>query len=156
MHSVRVSSSDETRPLLEEAPPSYCATNDVDDTASASVASESPVDEHAMSKFSRADTIWILAGLWSGVLLGAFDGRLADIVGRKGAMLTALTLFGSGTIFCGFASSMRALIAARAVAGMGGGGKQRGLYQGMANILYGLGAGVGGPLGGWVNDMFGW
>jgi len=98
-------------------------------------------------------------------------GRLADILGRKGAMLLALSLFGSGTIFCGMATSMNALIAARAVAGMGGGGvmtvssiavtdliplKQRGLYQGMANILYGLGAALGGPLGGWVNDMFGW
>jgi MFS family permease len=26
----------------------------------------------------------------------------------------------------------------------------------MANILYGLGAGLGGPLGGWVNDRLGW
>ncbi|KAF8631153.1 hypothetical protein AX15_002499 [Amanita polypyramis BW_CC] len=66
---------------------------------------------------------------------------------------------------------MKTLIAARAVAGMGGGGvmtvasiavsdliplNQRGLYQGIANILYGLGAGLGGPLGGWVNDRFGW
>ncbi|PPQ72355.1 hypothetical protein CVT24_002071 [Panaeolus cyanescens] len=98
-------------------------------------------------------------------------GRLSDILGRKGAMLLALSLFGSGTVFCGLASSMNALIAARAVAGMGGGGimtvssiavsdfiplKQRGLYQGMANILYGLGAGLGGPFGGWVNDVFGW
>ncbi|KAF8076211.1 vacuolar amino acid permease [Lyophyllum atratum] len=207
MHSNRRSSSDETRPLLEEATPSYSATNDVDDAASESP----PDDQQVMSKFTRGDVIWILAGLWSGVLLGAFDGtvvatlltpigsqfkasnqasyigtsyllsvccftplygRLADILGRKGAMLIALSLFGSGTIFCGLAPSMRALIAARAVAGMGGGGsnfpvasiavsdfiplKQRGLYQGMANILYGLGAGLGGPLGGWVNDMFGW
>ncbi|KAL5530624.1 hypothetical protein ACEPAF_6882 [Sanghuangporus sanghuang] len=119
-------------------------------------------------------------------------GRLSDILGRKGAMLLALSLFGSGTIFCGLAPSMEALIAARAVAGMGGGGyvnvllfnyipdfecflphkrvmtvssvavtdliplKQRGLYQGMANILFGLGAGLGGPLGGWLNDSFGW
>lgn len=65
-------------------------------------------------------------------------GRLADILGRKGAMLLALSLFGmsfvvssnphsscgtgSGTIFCGFAPSMETLILARAVAGMGGGG----------------------------------
>ncbi|KAF8631157.1 hypothetical protein AX15_002499 [Amanita polypyramis BW_CC] len=92
-------------------------------------------------------------------------------MGRKGAMLLALSLFGSGTVFCGFAPSMKTLIAARAVAGMGGGGvmtvasiavsdliplNQRGLYQGIANILYGLGAGLGGPLGGWVNDRFGW
>ncbi|KAF5388036.1 hypothetical protein D9615_000232 [Tricholomella constricta] len=206
MHSDRRSSLGEARPLLEEAPPSYGATDGLDDAASES----SPDEQQAMSKFSRADIIWILAGLWSGVLLGAFDGtvvatlltpigsqfkasnqasyiatsyllsvccftplygRLADILGRKGAMLVALSLFGSGTIFCGLAPSMGTLIAARAVAGMGGGGvmtvasvtvsdfiplKQRGLYQGMANILYGLGAGLGGPVGGWVNDMFGW
>ncbi|ETW84316.1 major facilitator superfamily [Heterobasidion irregulare TC 32-1] len=98
-------------------------------------------------------------------------GRLSDILGRRGAMLLALTLFGLGTILCGLAPSMEALIAARAIAGMGGGGvmtvssvavtdliplKQRGLYQGLANILFGLGAGIGGPLGGWLNDTFGW
>ncbi|KAI5120520.1 hypothetical protein M0805_000105 [Coniferiporia weirii] len=110
-------------------------------------------------------------------------GRLSDIMGRKGAMLLGLSLFGSGTILCGLAPSMETLIAARALAGMGGGGvmtvssvavtdliplKQRGLYQGMANmylifpspghwlILTFSGAGLGGPLGGWLNDTFGW
>ncbi|KAK7061583.1 multidrug resistance protein fnx1 [Favolaschia claudopus] len=117
-------------------------------------------------------------------------GRLSDILGRKGAMLLALFLFGTGTILCGMVPSMETLILARTLAGMGGGGqchdsgdyrghgsntsvasqhaspvliaffshprKQRGLYQGMANILFGLGAGIGGPLGGWINDMFGW
>ncbi|KAH8824720.1 major facilitator superfamily domain-containing protein [Flagelloscypha sp. PMI_526] len=86
-------------------------------------------------------------------------------------MLLGLALFGTGTIYCGMAQSMETLIVARAVAGMGGGGvmtvssvtvtdliplKQRGLYQGMANILFGLGAGIGGPLGGWINDTLGW
>ncbi|KAF9246956.1 vacuolar amino acid permease [Melanogaster broomeanus] len=99
-------------------------------------------------------------------------GRLADILGRKGAMLLGLTLFGSGTIACGLAPSMEMLILARAVAGMGGGGcrpsvtsiaitdlvplQHRGLYQGMTNILFGLGAGLGGPVGGWINDTWGW
>ncbi|QRV76673.1 major facilitator superfamily transporter [Ceratobasidium sp. AG-Ba] len=98
-------------------------------------------------------------------------GRLSDIMGRKGAMLLALSLFGTGTLLCGLANSMEFLIFARAVAGMGGGGvmtvssiavtdliplKQRGLYQGLANILFGLGSGIGGPLGGWINDTFGW
>ncbi|KAI0092776.1 MFS general substrate transporter [Irpex rosettiformis] len=98
-------------------------------------------------------------------------GRLSDILGRKGAMLLALSLFGSGTLLCGLAPSMDALIIARAIAGMGGGGvmtvssiavtdliplRQRGLYQGMTNILFGLGAGMGGPLGGWANDTLGW
>ena len=49
-------------------------------------------------------------------------GRLSDILGRKGAMLLALSLFGSGTLLCGIAPSMNVLIAARAIAGMGGGG----------------------------------
>lgn len=98
-------------------------------------------------------------------------GRLSDILGRKGAMLLALSLFGSGTLLCGVAPSMNVLIAARAIAGMGGGGvmtvasiavtdliplKKRGIYQGLANILFGAGAGLGGPLGGWLNDQFGW
>ncbi|KAG8218370.1 major facilitator superfamily domain-containing protein [Butyriboletus roseoflavus] len=99
------------------------------------------------------------------------SGRLSDILGRKGAMLLALTLFGSGTIACGLAPSMETLTLARAIAGMGGGGvmtvtsvaitdlvplKHRGLYQGMTNILFGLGAGLGGPFGGWINDTWGW
>ena len=49
-------------------------------------------------------------------------GRLSDILGRKGAMLLALSLFGSGTFLCGIAPSMNVLIVARAIAGMGGGG----------------------------------
>ena len=49
-------------------------------------------------------------------------GRLSDILGRRGAMLLALSLFGSGTFLCGIAPSMNVLIAARVIAGMGGGG----------------------------------
>ena len=44
-------------------------------------------------------------------------GRLADILGRKAAMLLALALFTFGTLLCGIAPSMEALIAARAIAG---------------------------------------
>ncbi|XP_006460176.1 hypothetical protein AGABI2DRAFT_202979 [Agaricus bisporus var. bisporus H97] len=207
MSTSRSVSISETTSLLEDAPPSYRSTDDVDATFPES---EVDVNPQPLNKFSRQDTYWILAGLWSAVLLGAFDGtvvatlltpigsefnasnqssyigtsyllsvccftplygRLADILGRKGAMLLALTLFGTGTMLCGLAPSMSFLIFSRAVAGMGGGGvmtvssitvsdfiplQQRGLYQGMANILFGLGAGFGGPLGGWVNDTFGW
>ncbi|KAG7528342.1 hypothetical protein FFLO_06219 [Filobasidium floriforme] len=98
-------------------------------------------------------------------------GRLCDIIGRRGSMMIAITFFGIGTIGCGFAPSMEALIAARAIAGMGGGGltsigsivvsdvgqrKRRGLYQGMANCFFGLGAGLGGPLGGFLSSNIGW
>lgn len=48
-------------------------------------------------------------------------GRLCDIIGRRGAMILALTLFGVGTVGCGIAPSMETLILARAIAGSGGG-----------------------------------
>ncbi|KAG6378441.1 vacuolar amino acid permease [Boletus reticuloceps] len=94
-------------------------------------------------------------------------GRLSDILGRKGAMLLALTLFGSGTIACGLAPSMETLILARAIAGMGGGGCVSQSYHNLFTIahtassvmtgpLFGLGAGLGGPVGGWLNDTWGW
>lgn len=47
-------------------------------------------------------------------------GRLADIIGRRAALLIALTLFTSGTALCGLAPSMVTLLIGRLVAGMGG------------------------------------
>ncbi|KAJ4472311.1 vacuolar amino acid permease [Lentinula aciculospora] len=203
----------ERRPLLDDVPSTYNTLDNGDASDTSTLAEPEDTEQPPLNKFSRLDTCWILAGLWSAVFLGALDGtvvatllspigshfnkltqssyigtayllsvccftplygRLSDILGRKGAMLLALTLFGSGTISCALAPTMELLIVARAVAGMGGGGyvsfpsfssivvtdliplKQRGLYQGMANILFGLGAGIGGPIGGWINDVFGW
>ena len=34
--------------------------------------------------------------------------------------------------------------------------KNRGLLQGLTNIIFGLGSGLGGPIGGWMNDTLGW
>ncbi|BGP55673.1 hypothetical protein JCM8202v2_003278 [Rhodotorula sphaerocarpa] len=76
-------------------------------------------------------------------------GRLADIIGRRNALLIALTLFTGGTTLCGLAPSMLSLLIGRLVAGMGGGGlmavssivasdliplKQRALFQGLVQI----------------------
>ncbi|KAJ1028404.1 hypothetical protein NDA16_001571 [Ustilago loliicola] len=98
-------------------------------------------------------------------------GRLSDIIGRKGALLVALTFFTTGTCLCAVAKSMNALLIARFVAGIGGGGllttssicmtdlvplRQRGLWQGITNLLFGSASALGGPLGGFINDAFGW
>ncbi|GAA5940426.1 hypothetical protein JCM3775_005088 [Rhodotorula graminis] len=98
-------------------------------------------------------------------------GRLADIIGRRAALLIAFTLFTSGTALCGLAPSMVTLLIGRLIAGMGGGGlmavssivasdliplKQRALFQGLANLWFGAGSGLGGPLGGLISDRFGW
>lgn len=63
------------------------------------------------------------------------------------------------------------MILGRVVAGLGGGGlnaistfvasdliplRRRGVWQGFGNISYGLGATLGGVLGGWINDTWGW
>lgn len=98
-------------------------------------------------------------------------GRLADFAGRRAAHLTAMLFFTVGTVGCAIAPTMPVLIAARAVAGVGGGGintvgvivmtdlvdlRRRGMYQGYANIFFGLGAALGGPVGGWISDTIGW
>ncbi|KAJ7128350.1 major facilitator superfamily domain-containing protein [Mycena epipterygia] len=98
-------------------------------------------------------------------------GRLVNIIGRRPSILFAGTVFGVGTILCGFVQNMPQLIACRALAGIGGGGmtvvgsiivsdsvplKSRGLYQGFTNLLFGLGGAIGAPLGGWLGDTIGW
>jgi len=71
MSVERRPSSVETSSLLEEAPPSYRSVDDVNDGISSTDYNE---NAPSINQFSGADTFWILAGLWSGVFLGAFDG----------------------------------------------------------------------------------
>jgi len=99
------------------------------------------------------------------------SGRLTDIFSRRSGLVVSNILFGAGNLMCGLATSEWIMIAGRVVAGMGGGGlmaiatftssdlvplRKRGVIQGIANILYGTGAGVGGLFGGWINDTWGW
>lgn len=80
-------------------------------------------------------------------------------------------LFAVGNLICGFAEEPWVMVFGRIVAGMGGGGitaistfvtsdlvplRKRGLWQGVGNICFGLGSGLGGVFGGWVNDHWGW
>ncbi|KAH9890458.1 vacuolar amino acid permease [Cubamyces lactineus] len=98
-------------------------------------------------------------------------GRLCNVLGRRGANQTAVVFAGLGTIACGLSSNMEMLIAARFLAGMGGGGiyttatiitsdmytlRNRGLTQGVAAVFNSLGMGLGGPLGGFISDRLGW
>lgn len=98
-------------------------------------------------------------------------GKLSDIFGRKSCLLFAYAIFGLGCLFCGLARNMNELIAARAFAGIGGGGmttvvsilmsdivplRERGVWQGIINIIFASGAGCGAPLGGLLADFISW
>jgi hypothetical protein len=47
---------------------------DVDDDDLVSQPASAPELPPPLNKFSKAETFWILAGLWSAVFLGALDG----------------------------------------------------------------------------------
>ncbi|RDX40654.1 MFS general substrate transporter [Lentinus brumalis] len=118
------------------------------------------------------NTSWIATGYM--LSLTSFQplyGKLSDIFGRKSCLLFAYFVFALGCLFCGLARNMTELIAARALAGIGGGGmstmgsiilsdvatlRQRGTLQGFANVAWAAGQATGAPLGGFLADGIGW
>lgn len=109
------------------------------------------------------NTSWIAtAYLLSITSFQPLYGKISDIFGRKPALLSAYAIFGVGCLFCGLARDMNELIAARAFAGIGGGGmttvvsillsdiiplRERGTWQGIINLIFAAGSGTGAPLG---------
>ncbi|KAF4581723.1 hypothetical protein EYR40_002739 [Pleurotus pulmonarius] len=117
-------------------------------------------------------TSWIATGYM--LTLTSFQplyGKLSDIFGRKSCLLFAYSIFALGCLLCGLARNMNELIAARAFAGIGGGGmttvvsiimsdivplRSRGTWQGVLNIVFATGSAAGAPLGGFLADSIGW
>ncbi|KDR82118.1 hypothetical protein GALMADRAFT_222000 [Galerina marginata CBS 339.88] len=98
-------------------------------------------------------------------------GRLSNVMGRSAANQTAVIFAMIGILACGLSNSMQMLILSRFISGMGGGGifttssiitsdmynlRSRGFVQSLGGIFYGLGMGLGGPIGGLITDWFGW
>lgn len=98
-------------------------------------------------------------------------GKLGDLIGHRAVLLVAIGLFLGGSVLCGLATGMGALIAGRAVQGLGGGGlmiisqaiiadlvppRERAKYLAPMGAVFGL-ASVAGPLlGGWFTDVHSW
>lgn len=97
--------------------------------------------------------------------------KLSDIFGRKPIILTGIALFLLGSILCGFAWSMPALIAFRAVQGLGAGAVQpmsitivgdiytvaeRARTQGYLASVWGVSSVVGPTLGGLFSQLGIW
>ena len=118
----------------------------------------------------------LLAWLATAYLIGQgaaqpLSGRLTDIFSRQWGLVVSNCLFATGNIICGLSQSRWTMIAGRVVAGLGGGclisinlmvvsdlvpPKQRGLWQGLSNVFWGLGNGLGGLFGGYMNDTRNW
>lgn len=121
---------------------------------------------------SLENTSWVATAYF--LTLSSFQplyGKMSDIFGRKSCLLFGYAVFGLGCLWCGLARNMNELIAARAFAGIGGGGmttvvsiimsdivplRERGTWQGIINIIYALGAGCGAPFGGLLADRVSW
>ncbi|MDU0478253.1 MDR family MFS transporter [Staphylococcus chromogenes] len=116
--------------------------------------------------------MWVItAYLLAETIMLPIYGKLGDLLGRKGLMIGALTIFLIGSVLGGMADSMTLLIVGRAVQGIGGGGlmilsqaiiadvipaRERGRYMGVMGGVFGLSAVLGPLLGGWFTEGPGW
>lgn len=122
---------------------------------------------HSLSLLSWLATSYLI----SNAAFQPLSGRLTDIFSRRTGLVFSNVFFAAGNIICGTAKSQGAIVVGRIVAGIGGGGlltistfvtsdlvplRQRGVWQGVGNICYGAGSGLGGVFGGWINDTLGW
>ncbi|KAG1450013.1 hypothetical protein G6F56_008473 [Rhizopus delemar] len=117
-------------------------------------------------------SVWIMTSyMLSTSAVQPLYGKLSDIFGRKTTLISILCFFLIGSWFCGASNSMTQIGIARAIAGLGGGGlmtmasvvihdliplRARGKYQSYVNMAQTVGTTLGAPLGGIINDTFGW
>jgi EmrB/QacA subfamily drug resistance transporter len=118
------------------------------------------------------DLAWVVtAYLLTSTAVTPLYGKLSDIHGRRGMLLIAIGFFVAGSIACALAPSMTALVFARALQGLGGGGlmalsqtiiadivspRERGRYQGYIAAVFATSS-VGGPvLGGFLTQHLDW
>lgn len=115
---------------------------------------------------------WVFAGyLLTSTTTTPLYGKLADRIGRKRAFAIAISIFLVGSYFCGRAESMEALVLARLVKGLGGGGlvpitmtvfgdlyppEQRSRVQGVVALVWGLSSVVGPALGALILSLTTW
>ena len=115
---------------------------------------------------------WIVtAYLLATTIVAPLYGKLGDLFGRKIVLQTAIALFLVGSALCGLSRSMGALIAFRALQGLGGGGlmvtisavvgdlftpRERGRYQGIFGGIFGLATVLGPLIGGFFVEHLSW
>ena len=123
--------------------------------------------------FSNTSLQWVISAyaiFFGGLLL--LGGRLADLLGRRRLFVGGLLLFALSSLLCGLAWSAAALIAFRALQGLGGAlmapaalsllvttfaeGRDRNRALGIYGAASGSGAAAGVLLGGVLTSYVGW
>ncbi|KAI0436061.1 major facilitator superfamily domain-containing protein [Xylaria telfairii] len=121
---------------------------------------------------SAAGYVWIGSAFILGfTAVTPIWGSVADLWGRKPIILTALTIFLAGSLLCALAPNTDALIAGRAVQGIGASGmgvmvntiicdmfslRDRGLYLAITSIIWAIGSAVGPIIGGVFATKLNW
>lgn len=107
---------------------------------------------------------WVTSAfLLSTTAFQPFFGGLADVVGRRNALVGAVLFFLGGSIFAALANSMLLLVIGRGIQGVGGGGvqavaeiimsdlttlRERGLYVGLISLVFAVASFIAPVLGG--------
>jgi EmrB/QacA subfamily drug resistance transporter len=119
-----------------------------------------------------ANLSWIvIAYLIAATVTAPLYGHLGDRFGRRRILLAALALFTLASALCAAAPTLAALIAARALQGLGAGGlmtlsqaliseqvppRERGRFQGYFAAVFALSSTLGPLLGGYLTEHLSW
>ena len=113
----------------------------------------------------------VVAYLMATTIAAPVYGKLGDVFGRKKLLSVALAVFLGASVLCAVAPTMLALIAARVLQGVGGGGlmtlsqalvgeivppRERPRYQGYMAGTFMVSSTFGPVAGGWLTLHFGW
>jgi EmrB/QacA subfamily drug resistance transporter len=131
-----------------------------------------PAIKHDLD-FTQESLQWVITAysiLFGGMLL--LGGRLADLLGRRRLFMAGVAVFTLGSLLSGLAWSEGALIATRAIQGLGGGllapaalsivvttfreGRERNIALGVWGAASGSGGAVGVLLGGILTSYLSW
>ena len=115
---------------------------------------------------------WVITAYLMAATVGSpVLGKLGDLFGRKAVLQVGIGVFLVGSVLCALAPNLWALVAGRAVQGLGGGGlivvsmaavadavppRQRGRYQGMLGSVFGVSTVIGPLAGGFIVQHAPW
>ena len=124
-------------------------------------------DLGGFDRYTWASTAYLVAAAVAIPIVG----RLSDLYGRRIFFLLGITIFMIGSVPTGLSQTMTQLIAFRAIQGIGGGiimttslvaiadlfpSQERGKFQGLLGLVYGIASVVGPTLGGFITDNLSW